>query len=227
MLGFRLALLVAVSPCAAFPRGWANTILTDRSSNVPANAAARFSLYPRVSSDASLKVAIKTAVGDIGSLGLHVEADSVSSLIQGERNTVFDGLQGSLTRCASLPGQPHASMQFTISSAGFDETTVPAREANANEYASGPPVERVACHFNVYSLCELGTCEAAVQQEAADSPSFVMVKPLGIMLDGDSDEVFQVLRRCYMLAVSRSTSGHIVMTATLTANLSKWKANKR
>ena len=118
MSGLNVALLIAAAvPAAALagPRGWAKTILAERTSNIPTNAAARFSLYPRVTSDTSLKAAIKTAVGGMTNLGLHVDADAVSSLIYGPQDGVFEALEGSFTRAAFLEGRPHVSMQFTVS----------------------------------------------------------------------------------------------------------------
>ena len=230
MSGLNVALLIAAAvPAAALagPRGWAKTILAERTSNIPTNAAARFSLYPRVTSDTSLKTAIKTAVGGMTNLGLHVDADAVSSLIYGPQDGVFEALEGSFTRAAFLEGRPHVSMQFTVSSAGIQESfDVPERAFDADEWVAHPAISRIACQFNVYSLCELGTCEDAIQREASQSSSFVACKPLCTMLDGDGEEVFRVLKECFLLATGRSTSGHVVLTATLTANLSKWKASE-
>ena len=41
------------------------------------------------------------------------------------------------------------------------------------------------------------------------------------MLDGEGQEVFDVIRSSFALA--RERSGHVVMTATITANQKKWK----
>lgn len=217
-----LLLLIACSCLVAAPRGWANSVLAQRKASVPVNAAARFSLYPRATSDGSLKAAIKSAVRGIDELGLDVEADSVSSLLIGSQPTIFEAMQGVLGRAACLPGRPHVSMQCTISSDVPRSFEPPERTAASDSWNDAP--QRVACQFNVYTLCELGSCLDSVVDLAAQSPSFVEEKPLCVSLDGDGAEVFRVLRECYELACGRSTSGQVVLTATFTSNLSKWKS---
>jgi hypothetical protein len=44
------------------------------------------------------------------------------------------------------------------------------------------------------------------------------------MLDGDGDEVFDTLRSSFALA--RESAGHIVMTASITANKRMWTEKK-
>ena len=221
-------LLVALTTTSGLAaRGWAANVLAQRKASTQAIASSRFSIYPKAAASQSLKATIKRAVvSGIGGLGLAVEADDVSSLVTGAQDNVFEAMQGCLARAAAVEGHPHVSMQFTISSDVWEETEAPVRSSDADNWAAAP-LPRVACQFSVYSLFELGSCEESIVELAAQSPSFVGEKPLCTsMLDGTGDEVFRVLQESYELACSRSVSGHVVMTATLTANKASWKGDE-
>lgn len=222
------ALILVVLPAATglAARGWAANVLAQRKATAPTLASARFSIYPKSTASGSLKATIKRAVTGIDGLGLTVEADDVSSLLTGSQETVFEALHGCLARAAAVEGHPHVSMQFTISSDVWDDLEPPERSVDADNWASAT-LSRVACQFNVYSLLELGSCEESVVELASQSPSFVCEKPLCTMLDGSADEVFRVLRESYELACSRSVSGKVVATATLTTNKASWKSEKQ
>lgn len=219
-----MLILLCAALCAE-PRGWAKTILQQRQAAVPADAAARFSIYPKPTSGQSLKATIKHAVSGVGALGLAVQADSVSSLLTGDRETIFEALQGVLGRAANVPGKPHVSMQCTVSTAAPGVDIVGRCDESAAEAWAESP-SRVVCQFAVYSLEELGSCADAVLERAAESACFATEMPLCLMLDGEGEEVFDVLQDCYELACARSTSRHVVMTCTLTTNMSKWKSDE-
>jgi uncharacterized protein YqgV (UPF0045/DUF77 family) len=218
-----IALIFAFSTAHAGPRGWAKTVLADRLTLTPTNAAVRFSLYPKTTSAQSLKATIKRSVSGIGDLGLEVKADDVSSLLTGSQDSVFEAMSGVLSRAAAVPGRPHVSMQCTISTdvpPGFEP---PPR--SGKEWAPEAP-SRVACQFAVYSLCELGTCEDSIFELASRSACFHSERELCTMLDGDGADVFGVLRDSFELARGRSVSGRVVLTATLTANKASWKSDE-
>ena len=218
-------MILAMPASALAVRGkWAKSILADRGASTPTIAASRFSIYPKTTSDQSLKATIKRAVSGIGGLGLDVQADDVSSIVTGSSETVFEAMQGVLGRASNVEGRPHVSMQCTISSDVVD-IALPTRSADANEWSEAEPA-RVAAQFAVYSIAELGTCSDDVIALASASPCFKADKELCTMLDGDGAEVFRVLRESYALACSRSVSGHVVLTATLTCNKASWKSDK-
>ena len=205
---------------------WANSLLAERQAATAGKPiASRFSIYPKTTSAQSLKATIKRAVSGIGGLGLEVQADDVSSIVTGSASAVFEGMEGVLARAASVEGKPHVSMQFTLSSNAPD-VELPARTDDADGWAVSPPA-RVAAQFAVYSICELGTCTDAVDELASQSPSFVAAKDLCVMLDGEGSEVFSVLRESFELACGRSISGHVVLTATITANKASWKTDEQ
>lgn len=218
-----LSLCFCAAAALSLPRGkWAAEILAQRTDKAPTIASSRFSIYPKTTASQSLKATIKRAVSGLGGLGLVVEADDVSSVITGSQDAVFEAMSGVLGRACAVEGRPHVSMQCTISSDAFD-VDIPERTRDADGWAIDPP-SRVACQFAVYSICELGSCDDSVYELASESPSFVDERALCFMLDGAGEEVFRVLRASYELACKRSVSGHVVLTATLTAQKSSWRS---
>ena len=223
MVGILVLTCACQAAALASPRGkWAKEVLAERQAAISPNAAVRFSLYPKTTSAQSLKATIKRAVTGVAELGLAVEADDVSSLLTGSQSSVFEAMEGALGRACAVEGKPHVSMVCTISSDVSDDVEIPERDdARAGEWVEAPP--RVACQFNVYSLRELGSCYDDIVDLASQSPAFLTESELCTTLDGDGTEVFRVLKESYALACSRSVSGHVVLTATLTANKAAWK----
>ena len=219
----RTALLSLCAVVEALPRGWAAKVLDQRIPAVSPNAAMRFSIYPKTTG--SLRATIKRAVSGVDGLGLDMQADDVSSLLSGPRETIFEAMEGVLGRAASVEGEPHVSMQCTIST-DVPLMELPERAADADEWFVPPP--RVACQFAIYSLGadEYG-CYGAVLDLAAQSSCIVSEHGLCLMLEGDGSDVFCTLQECFELACTRSLSGHVVMTATITANKAAWKSNEK
>eukprot|EP00967_Tisochrysis_lutea_P124727 scaffold208819_cov31-Tisochrysis_lutea.AAC.2 len=109
------------------------------------------------------------------------------------------------------------------------EQTSRGRRADEVEWvaeASKLPA-RVACQFSIYVLGspDYQTTREQVAQLVAGSPASCpgVMSPFCEVLDGDGDEVMGVLRKCFAAARASTPDGHVVMHATLTANLAKWK----
>ena len=202
----------------------------------------RFSLYPKVAGEASLKAAIKTSVAGLKDLGLEVRPDDVSTALLGPEAALFEAMRAAFGRAARVEGEPHVSMVCTFS-AGCpgepDDAPLPERTLGApDEWIADASLlpARVACQYAIYPL---GSADymATIREVIAlarRSPAFGAKKldadgnvmPAGkthfcTMLDGEGQEVFDVLRSSFALA--RERSGHVVMTATITANQKKWK----
>mgnify|MGYP006082737217 FL=1 len=202
----------------------------------------RFSLYPKVAGEASLKAAIKTSVAGLKDLGLEVRPDDVSTALLGPEAALFEAMRAAFGRAVRLEGEPHVSMVCTFS-AGCpgepDDAPLPERTLGApDEWIADASLlpARVACQYAIYPL---GSADymATIREVIAlarRSPAFGAKKldadgnvmPAGkthfcTMLDGEGQEVFDVLRSSFALA--RERSGHVVMTATITANQKKWK----
>mmetsp|Transcript_4532 Transcript_4532/g.7503 ORF Transcript_4532/g.7503 Transcript_4532/m.7503 type:complete len:249 (-) Transcript_4532:35-781(-) len=184
--------------------------------------AVRFSIYPKTTPAQSLKATIKRAVSGTGELGLHIQADEVSSLLTGTQSSVFEAMEAVLSRAAAFEGRPHVSMQCTFSTAAPSDVEVPARSADAAAWPDPP--SRVACQFALYSLggdVDAGLA-SAVAARASLSSCNVAELPLCTALDGDGGEVLATLRACFELARARSSA--VAMTATLTCNKAAWKS---
>lgn len=188
----------------------------------------RFSLYPKVKSDQSLKLAIKTAVSGLSDLGLKVQADDVSSVLLGPTETLFEAMRVVFGRACRVEGEPHISMVCTFSAKSGEELPVlPPRMVETEtwvEDANRLP-SRIACQFAIYPLGSTNyqnTIDEIVG-ETLKSPVFKDDKeyPFCYMLDGDGPEVFDVLQSSFGMAQKQCS--HVTMTATLTANKNAWK----
>ena len=202
----------------------------------------RFKLYAKVAGEESLKAAIKTAVAGINDLGLEVRPDDCSTALLGPEPALFEAMRAAFGRAAREKGEPHVSMVCTFS-AGCpgepDDAPLPERTLGAPDQwiadASLLP-SRVACQYAIYPLGSadyMATIHEVIAL-AKRSPAFGAKKldaagnimPAGkthfcTTLDGEGQEVFDVLRSSFALA--RERSGHVVMTATITTNQKKWK----
>jgi hypothetical protein len=226
----RVILLVSVGKIKAFSSD-ANKAFT----------GVRFSLYPNVAKEdpPSLKQAVKTAVSGLGELGLEVLPDDVSSCLIGPEPALFEALRVCFAKASVTPdGNPRGvSMQCTFS-AGFpgedaDQMAPPPRTVTASpgkEFINvaflQPP--RIAAQFSVYPMGSLTYMDTIhdVIQNAKKSQSWKEGKShFCSFLDGDGNEVFDVLRSSFALA--RKSAGHVVMTATLTANKNAWPEEDR
>jgi energy-coupling factor transport system substrate-specific component len=201
----------------------------------------RFSLYPNVAKEdpPSLKQAVKSAVAGLGDLGLEVRPDDVSSCMIGPEPALFEALRACFAKaCVTPDGNPRGvSMQCTFSAGcpgeDADQIVPPPRIVTAsqgNEFIDAaylqPP--RIAAQFSVYpmgSLTYMDTIHEVIQY-AKTSQSWKEGKShFCSFLDGDGNEVFDVLRSSFALA--RKSAGHVVMTATLTANKNAWPEEDR
>ena len=220
----------------------AATALSTAAASTKGFTGVRFSLYPKVAGDASLKAAIKTSVAGLKDLGLEVRPDDVSTALLGPEPALFEAMRAAFGRAARLEGEPHVSMVCTFS-AGCpgepDDAPLPKRTLGApDEWIADASLlpARVACQYAIYPLGSadyMGTIREVIAL-ARRSPAFGAKKrdadgnlmPAGkthfcTMLDGEGHEVFDVLRSSF--ARAREHSAHVVMTATITANQKKWK----
>lgn len=205
----------------------------------------RFSLYPNMSKEfetkeeggrnASLKEAIKFAVKDLPTFGVEILPDDVSSCLLGPEPALFEAVRVAFGRAArTRDGRArNVSMQCTFS-AGCpgepDESPLPPRTAPASSNAEFVPdafklPPRVACQFAVYPLGT--TSHMAVIYDVIDHAKRSACwkgdtkTHFCSMLDGEGNAVFDTLQSSFKLARKRG-AGHVVMTATLTANKSAW-----
>ena len=201
----------------------------------------RFSLYPKVAGETSLKTAIKTAVAGIKDLGLEVRPDDCSTALLGPEPALFEAMRAAFGRAARVEGEPHVSMICTFSAGcpgEADDAPLPTRTLGTDEWITDASLlpARVACQYAIYPLgsADYMATIREVTALARRSPAYGAKKldadgnliPAGkthfcTMLDGEGQEVFDVLRSSFALA--RERSGHVVMTATITANQKKWK----
>ena len=195
----------------------------------------RFSLYPKVGEE-SLKQAIKNAVRGLSDLGLEARPDDVSSVLLGPEPVLFEAMRVAFGRACRAKGEPHVSMVCTFS-AGCpgepDESPLPPRTVESEKWVEEAYKlpSRIACQFAVYPLGSSNYMETIydVIHQAKKSPAFKgdVKTHFCSMLDGDGEEVFDVLRSSFALArqrhLERDGGVHVTMTATLTANKSAWK----
>jgi uncharacterized protein YqgV (UPF0045/DUF77 family) len=202
------------------------------SSSVPPKdlTGVRFSLYPKVQGEHSLKLAIKTAVSGLSDLGLKVQADAVSSVLLGPTETLFEAMRVAFGRSCRVEGEPHVSMVCTFSAKSGEEVPiVPPRTVETEtwvEDANHHLPSRIACQFAIYPLGSTNNYQETIDQiigETRKSPAFKDDKeyPFCYMLDGDGPEVFDVLQSSFGMA--QTQCNHVTMTATLTANKNEWK----
>ena len=210
----------------------------------------RFSLYPNVAAapgdnQESLKQVVKTAVQGLTDLGLTVLPDDVSSVLIGPESTLFEALRIAFGRAAIRSdgnGPRHLSMQCTFSAGCpgediYQMTTIPLRTVNVSDTTTKddkgylpeayqqPP--RIVAQFAIYPLgvdhqyMDIiykvidHAKESSVWKHNAGKTHFCS------MLDGDGNQVFDVLQSSFDLAQEQG-AGHVVMTATLTANKNAW-----
>ena len=196
----------------------------------------RFSIYPSVPAEESLRETVKRAVKDVADLGLDVIPDDVSTSLLGPEPTLFEAVRLVFGRAAlsTSTGKPrHVSMQctFVVGCPGeivqhpLPPRTILEEEGDDREFICGaynlPP--RIACHFSIYPLGSeyyMDTIQKAIDH-AKKSPSYQHNHThFSNMLDGEGNEVFDVLRSTF--AIARENTEHVVMTATLTANKRRW-----
>jgi hypothetical protein len=125
------------------------------------------------------------------------------------------------TFSAGCPGEP-------------DESPLPPRMSNDTESWVDDTHDlpsRIACKFAVYPLGSSNHMDTIYDliREAKKSPAYKGDVKMHFcsMLDGDGDEVFNVLRSSVALArqrhFERDGGVHLTMTATLTTKKSAWK----
>lgn len=212
----------------------------------------RFSLYPNVAKEVnpSLREAVKYAVKDLYSLGLEVRPDDVSSCLLGPEPALFDALRIAFGRASrTIPssngdddddddGDPrNVSMQCTFSAGcpGEDgkvtliSPTEISEQLKKESRSCLPP--RIACQFAIYPLGITNHMDD-IYKVIEHAKTFSCWKDgekthFCSMLDGDGNEVFDVLRSSFALARETSSANHVVMTATLTANKNMWPESDR
>ena len=204
------------------------------------NISVRFSLYPNVANEIppSMKQAVKAAVGQLGDLGVQIRPDDVSSCLIGSESALFEALRSCFARaCLTADGKPRGiSMQATIESSlanDYSELELPVRTAVIDDdmefvrdaYLQPP---RIAAQFALYPM---GTSSymRTIQIVQNNAKQFSCWKhdlgKVSAMLDGDGNEVFDVLRES--LALARNDSENVAMTFTLTANKNAWPVEDR
>ena len=205
------------------------------------NISVRFSLYPNVAHEdpPSMKQAVKAAVGRLGDLGVHIRPDDVSSCLIGPESALFEALRSCFARaCLTADGKPRGiSMQATFEASATDDYShnveLPVRTAEIDDdmefvrdaYLQPP---RIAAQF---ALFPMGTSSymRTIETVQGNAKRFSCWKHnLGrasAMLDGDGNEVFDVLRES--LALARSDAESVAMTFTLTANKNAWPVEDR
>jgi uncharacterized protein YqgV (UPF0045/DUF77 family) len=198
----------------------------------------RISLYPKVKGDESLKAAIKTAVAGLSDLGVEVRPDDVSSAIIGPEPALFEATRAIFGRACRAEGEPHVAMVCTFS-AGCpgeepDQSPLPKRTVGDDWIEDSLQLpSRVACQFAVYPLGSgdyMSTIYAVIDHAKTSQVYKDGIKThFCSMLDGDGAEVFDVIQSSFDLARQRHVesggSGHVTMTATLTANKAAWKTD--
>eukprot|EP00978_Attheya_sp_CCMP212_P014524 scaffold37028_cov57-Attheya_sp.AAC.15 len=196
----------------------------------------RFSLHPNISHDddgsKSLKQAIKTAVKGLDTLGLKVLPDDVSSCLLGPEPALFEAMRVAFGRAGRTPGgelrQVSMSCTFSAGCPGEPDESphVPRTISENTEFCEEAFLlpDRVACQFAIYPLGtehHMDTINNVIRH-AGKSPAWKEGKShFCSMLDGDGQEVFDTLRSSFALA--RESAGHVVMTATFTANKRQWR----
>jgi len=187
-------------------------------------------------STSSLKEAIKYAVKPISSLGVEVRPDDVSSCLLGPQPTLFEAVRVAFGRAArTTGGKPrNVSTQCTFSAGcpgeDVDNTLpLPSRTVEEKEgvFVSDaldlPP--RVACQFAIYPLgtaSHMDTIYEVIEYAKQRNCWKEGKSHFCSMLDGDGVDVFDTIQSCFQLARDACPDGHVVMTATLTANKSRW-----
>jgi hypothetical protein len=205
----------------------------------------RFSLYPNVGKEnpPSLKSAVKAAVVGLSDLGLSIRPDDVSSCLVGKEGHVIEALQSCFARASvTTDGTARGlSMQGTLSYGyeNFSTNEIPARTAAVEDgrefvpYAYLQP-PRIAAQFALYPRMDSSTTGESYETTIDTILKPVRASPcwkdgpdrrLCYMLDGDGNQVFEVLRETFALACAK-TSG-VAMTMTLTANKSAWPESDR
>ena len=192
----------------------------------------------------SLKEAVKTAVSGIPDLGLRVQPDDVSSVLLGPEPALFEAVRIAFARAAvvAVPENKgkqmvdcpprHVSMQCTFSAGCPGEdldqfSSLPERTATDEmlQVAQQQP-SRIAAQFAIYPLGMEDHMSVIykVIGHAKQSPVWKdgVKTHFCSMLDGNGNQVFDVLRSSFALAREHASNGHVVMTATLTANKNAW-----
>ena len=210
----------------------------------------RISLYPKTGPGQSLKQTIKDAVAGISDLGVKVQPDDVSSALIGPEPALFEATRAIFGRACRAEGEPHVSMICSFfagspadqdrelapattrsSTATLPERTVSAGKDEWIDDAKSLP-KRVACQFSVYPMGSsnyINTIDSVMEEVVRKSPAFKdeLQGHFCTTLDGDGEEVFNILRSSFELARSKQRESgageHVTMHVTLTANKSAWK----
>eukprot|EP00957_Ditylum_brightwellii_P061580 4673002-Ditylum_brightwellii.AAC.1 len=201
----------------------------------------RFSLYPNMNkednrtSTSSLKEAIKYAVKPISSLGVEVRPNDVSSCLLGSQPTLFEAVRVAFGHAArTTGGKPrNVSTQcaFSAGCPGEDVDTLPLPSQTVEEkegvFVSDaldlPP--HVAYQFAIYPLgtvSHMDTIYSMIEYAKQRNCWKEGKSHVCSMLDGDGVDVFDTIQSCFQLTREACPDGHVVMTATLTVNLSRW-----
>lgn len=205
-------------------------------------AGVRFSLYPNVGKEnpPSLKQAVKDAVVGLKDLGIQIQADDVSSCLVGPESTLLEALRLCFARASlTADNKPRGvSMVATFSSGrspDLVDVELPSRTVKVDEgmefvskcYQQPP---RIAAQVAVCPLGMLdyqGTIDKVVENAKASS---CWMEGKGqfcnsFMLDGDGNDVFDVLQDS--LVLSRAECEQVKLTVTMTANKSAWPEGDR
>ena len=204
----------------------------------------RISLYPKTGAGQSLKQTIKDAVAGISDLGVAVRPDDVSSALIGPEPALFEATRAIFGRACRAEGEPHVSMICSFfagcppaGGGAFEESVIPPPERTVpvpeDEWIDDAKLlpKRVACQFSVYPMGSASYVDtiSAVMDEVRKSPAF-KDELQGIFcttLDGDGEEVFNVLRSSFELTrkkhLESGAGEHVSMHVTITANKSAWK----
>jgi uncharacterized protein YqgV (UPF0045/DUF77 family) len=218
----------------------------------------RFSLYPNVAKDdpanASMKQAVKVAVGRLGELGVSISPDDVSTCLVGSESALFEALRSCFARASvTASGTPRGiSMQATVTmvpssspsplsssddgSYNNDALDLPLRTAtdvdDGMEFVRDaylqPP--RIAAQFALYPIGTTSftiTINHVFTNAKRSSCWKAEIGQFSAMLDGNGNEVFDVLRESFALLVQQADVDNVAMTLTLTANKNAWPEEDR
>ena len=177
---------------------------------------ARFSLYPMT--DRFVPV-ILGAIDTLGSSGLEVETDDVSTFIKGDRNAVWATLEDSFAK-AARSGE-HVVMTALISHGCPGEELCEidplTGSAGAPRVHPGKGVT-VSCQWSLYPLGEPDYMDVIYKAVADTKADGVFSKGRHFVshLEGDLDRVLTSIRRTFDAACE--SAAHVTAHITLSAN---------
>ena len=197
------------------------------------DVTAQFSVVP--ASDRFIPIILHAIDGFAGTKGLTVSTDSVSSQLSGRPDIVFGALTEALVRAA---GSGAHVVQFILASRGRSRENGSTRlvslppdrdfieeavRAFAQPTASGVPV---AAQFSFLPLADAGYSETIRQIIVfLDAVGLrTTLKELVVRIDGDAALVGRALST--ILTHFGDPSAHVVLSATLVANLPVHEASR-